>query len=114
MIKYILLTIIGLLVLSGCSCTPSRLVQVEIIAPLKKIVHPINQDGILKVQGKLSEVSIEIHNRRVRILHSDCPDQICIKAGWISQSYEFILCAPNQVIVRIIGLPERKNSLITY
>lgn len=106
--------IIGILLLTSCSCSPSQLYQVEILTPTKKIVHPIYHDAMISVQGKISEMTVEIFQNRVRIHQANCPDQICIKTGWISQSHEFILCAPNQVIVRIIRLPGSKNRLVTY
>lgn len=103
-----------ILLLTSLSCNPSQLYQVEIVTPTKKIVHPIHRDAVISVQGKISEMTIEIYQNRVRVKQANCPDQVCIKTGWISQSHEFILCAPNQVIVRIIRLPGFKNRFITY
>jgi len=114
MVKQMVRWIIGFLLLTSFSCNPSQVYQVEIVTPTKKIVHPIHHNTVITVQGKISEMIVEIFQNRVRILEANCPDQICIKTGWISQAHEFILCAPNQVIVRIIRLPGSKNRFITY
>jgi hypothetical protein len=45
---------------------------------------------------------IEIEDGRIRMLPLDdhvCPKQICSHTGWISFSYESIVCLPNQIMV---------------
>lgn len=48
--------------------------------------------------------TIEISNGSVRMEKMDrtiCPNQICSDTGWISKTYENIVCLPNRIIVTI-------------
>ena len=40
---------------------------------------------------------------RIRIVSATCPDQVCVRQGWISDSTVPVVCLPNQVIVEIVG-----------
>lgn len=46
---------------------------------------------------------VEIGDERVRVIEADCPDQIDVKQGYISQPNEIIVCLPNRFVVEIIG-----------
>ena len=39
--------------------------------------------------------------RRVRVVKADCPDQLCVKQGWIEKTGDQLLCIPNQLLVEI-------------
>jgi len=110
--------IIGLLLLSflvsGCGYITQQPDQVEIITPNKTIVHPLQKNAIITVQGTISEVTIEIQNRQVRVIKSECPDKICVKTGWIKRWHEFILCAPNQVSIRFRSIRGVSKYRMTY
>ena len=40
---------------------------------------------------------------RIRVEKADCPDQICVHQGYISDGSQPIVCLPNQVIIQITG-----------
>jgi len=45
---------------------------------------------------------IEVQNGRIRMLPLDdqlCPRAICSHTGWITYSYESIVCLPNQIMI---------------
>lgn len=47
---------------------------------------------------------IESKNGSVRLLEMSkelCPNSICSDTGWIDQSYQSIVCLPNQIIITI-------------
>lgn len=46
---------------------------------------------------------IQVEAGRIRMLEADCPDQVCVNQGWISDSALPIVCLPNQVIIEIVG-----------
>lgn len=85
---------------------------VEITTPKEKIERSLKHDSIFQVNGLIGEVSIEIKNKKVRVLSSECPDKICIKTSYISKSGPMIICAPNRVMVRILS--RKTRSLVTY
>ena len=53
---------------------------------------------ITMLNGKMQ---IEIKNRKLRVLNSDCPQHICMNMGWIKYSGQTIACVPNQVLIEI-------------
>ncbi len=114
MIKNLVFVLFFSLFLSNCSITNQTPVQIEIVSPTKTIIHPLHKEAIIPVEGKISQMLLEVKNNRIRVISSGCPDKICIKTGWISHGYEFILCAPNQVSIRIRFLPGQLDEMITY
>ncbi len=49
------------------------------------------------------ENTVIVEEGRVCIDCADCPDQICVNQGWITDSTLPIVCLPHQVIVEIVG-----------
>ncbi len=47
--------------------------------------------------------SIEVGNNRIRIKEASCPDQVCVKEGWINKVNEMTVCIPNRVYIKIVG-----------
>jgi len=114
MVKNSVLVFLLSLLLNSCSIFNQTPVQIEIISPVKTIIHPIQKEALISVEGKISQMTVEVKNNRVRVINSGCHDKICIKTGWISHEHEFILCAPNQVSIRIRFLPDQSEEMITY
>ena len=56
-----------------------------------------------KVKGVLGDSKIEIINGRARIVSSPCLQKVCIHKGFIEEPGECVVCAPNQVVVKIVG-----------
>lgn len=50
-------------------------------------------------EGRGSTVSVE--SGRICISAADCPDQVCVRTGWISDSAAPIVCLPHRLLVRI-------------
>ena len=46
---------------------------------------------------------VEVARGKIRVKEADCPDQVCVRQGWISDSTVPVVCLPNQVIVEIVG-----------
>ncbi|MDT8902269.1 NusG domain II-containing protein [Anaeroselena agilis] len=42
-------------------------------------------------------------NGRVKIAAADCPDQLCVRTGWVSVAPQQIVCLPNRVVVKIVS-----------
>ena len=63
--------------------------------------YRLDEDRVFHVDGVDGTLEIEVRNERVRIHSSPCRHQICVNTGWISRSYEQIICAPNRVLVLI-------------
>ncbi len=58
----------------------------------------------ITVNGKDGgENTVVVEEGRVCISCADCPDQICVNQGWITDSTLPIVCLPHQVIIEIVG-----------
>lgn len=40
---------------------------------------------------------------RIRVEEADCPDKICVKAGWLTKPGDRAVCLPSKTIVTIEG-----------
>lgn len=57
---------------------------------------------------------VEIQGDRVRMLESDCDDQICVHQSWITEPGETILCLPHRVSISIIGNGDDELDHVNY
>ncbi len=63
--------------------------------------YPLNIDRTFSVTGPIGRAVIEIKGGRVRVAEAPCPNQICVKEGWISRGA--IICVPNRLVVLVGG-----------
>ncbi|MCL2227554.1 MAG: NusG domain II-containing protein [Oscillospiraceae bacterium] len=49
---------------------------------------------------------IEASLGRVRVAEANCPDGICVRKGWISDSTVPIVCLPHRLVIRMICMGE--------
>jgi len=40
-------------------------------------------------------------NGRIRVAEADCPDQICVRTGWIGVAPQQIVCLPYRVVIKL-------------
>lgn len=53
------------------------------------------------VEGPGGTNRIMVAPGRICVECADCPDQICVQQGWISDSAAPIVCLPNKLVIRI-------------
>jgi hypothetical protein len=39
----------------------------------------------------------------IRVQEADCPDQVCVQAGWLTDSAAPIVCLPHRLVIRLEG-----------
>ena len=69
--------------------------------------------------GKAGEyqATIEIREGMVRILpltQELCPQGICTHTGWISRSYQSIVCVPNRIMIYFSEKEKQEFDGVTY
>ena len=72
--------------------------EIELTDEQKTII--INQD-----------ITLEIQQRKIRVLHSNCHEQICVKQGWSANLP--IVCVPNELLIVIKRTNSQEKMLIT-
>jgi hypothetical protein len=73
-----------------------------------KVIRTIDLDKIdtaeeIKITYKDGYNIIRIEKGRIRIVDADCPDKLCVKTGWITESGQNIICLPHKLIIKIQG-----------
>jgi len=64
---------------------------------------PLSPPRTLRLAGPLGESRVEISGQGARFLASPCPEQRCVRQGWISREGEMAACLPNRISLRIAG-----------
>ena len=49
-----------------------------------------------------ADITVEIKNGAARVVHSDCPDKICVNTGYIKNITQTAVCLPNRAVLEII------------
>lgn len=57
----------------------------------------------ITLSGAWGDNTVEIEAGRVRMSHADCPDQVCVRQGWVSDGTLPIVCLPHRVTVQMVG-----------
>lgn len=81
-------------------------------------VAVIDQDGVCVRTIDLSQVNepysftvewedgynvVEVERGRIRVSEADCPDQVCVRQGWISNSVVPVACLPHKLVIRLVN-----------
>ncbi len=59
------------------------------------------QEKTYEVEGYNGKVKIVSKNGKVKVLEEKSPLHLCSKQGYISASYETIVCLPNKIVIKI-------------
>ncbi len=63
----------------------------------------LDHDAELTVAGRRGASVIEVRAGRARFLDSDCPQKLCVRAGWLARAGETMACVPNGVSLTLLG-----------
>lgn len=72
----------------------------------------LSKDGTWDVKGTLGTVTIEIKDRKVRVVQENSPQHLCSKQGFVSSSNVPIVCLPNETVVQIEGSDKEMDTVI--
>jgi hypothetical protein len=84
---------------SGGGDTPAVEVRVED----REWIYDLETDRTVMIPGPLGETEMIIEDGHVHVHDSPCQSKICVAAGEISQTNEWIICLPNRVFISIVG-----------
>jgi len=60
-------------------------------------------------EGHVNE--IEIRPGSIGIISADCPDKLCVRQGFISDSRLPVTCLPNRVVIRLRPQEENRETI---
>ncbi|MBU4304965.1 MAG: NusG domain II-containing protein [Candidatus Omnitrophica bacterium] len=78
---------------------------------LKKI--DLKQDGVIDIPGKRG-FQLRVSESGIRVLHSDCPQQVCVHTGAIRYDGQTIVCLPNRIVVSIEAKKTASVDAVCY
>ena len=55
------------------------------------------------VEDELGSNTILVEPGRIRVSEADCPDQVCVNQGFISDGTVPVVCLPHQLMIEIVG-----------
>lgn len=64
---------------------------------------PLDEARRVEVSGPLGTTLLEIKDGAVRVIHSPCRQQVCVRMGAIHYHGEVLACVPNRVVVQVVG-----------
>lgn len=67
------------------------------------------KETLYEVEGELGVVKILAGEGRVKVMEETSPYNLCSKQGYISNTYETIICLPNRISIEIVA--EKKNII---
>lgn len=47
--------------------------------------------------------TITVRDGRICVSHATCPDQVCVRQGWVNTDMTPIVCLPNGLVIQITG-----------
>ncbi len=66
--------------------------------------YSLDDDQTLYISDEENPTNVvEILDGKCHMTFADCPDQICMKTGWVSKNGDTIVCLPNQVVVTVVS-----------
>lgn len=84
-----------------------------------QLLAEILQDGQLIRQVDLSNVAepyqlriddgsggynlIAVEPGRIRVIEANCPEQVDVRQGWISQPHQSLVCLPHRLVIRLVA-----------
>ncbi|RCX11167.1 hypothetical protein DFR58_12743 [Anaerobacterium chartisolvens] len=81
--------------------------RIAVIIQNDSVIKRIDLDKVkrnekIKIPGKYNETAF-VEKGRIRFGHADCPDELCVKAGWLTHPGDMAVCIPNRAIIKIEG-----------
>ncbi len=79
---------------------------------IKNINLSINETKEYIVNGYNGDIVIETKKGMIRVKEENSPLHICSKQGWVSSTYEIIVCLPNKVVIKIVADEETIDTVV--
>ena len=63
----------------------------------------VEEGYTFSVEGPAGANTIQVERGRIRVSQANCPDQVCVDQGWISDGTVPIVCLPHGLVIEITG-----------
>ncbi len=107
----ILISILSFAILKAVN-RPGQIAVIK-VENQQKFSKNLNRDEKFGAGGYIGETTIEIVNKAIRVVSSDCPQRLCVRQGSITRTGEIIVCVPNKLTISIEGRRKNKFDAVT-
>lgn len=100
----IVLFIVSITALIIIKTLPSNNSKAQVFYDNKLVLEIILDDTYQEytINGYNGDIVLIKENKRIKVKEEISPLHLCSKQGFISKSYETIVCLPNKVVVKIV------------
>ena len=100
---FLIICLAALLLWLGMKGSETQNLRAEILQEGQSIKSvSLAENGIFSVE-ETPQVIFEIKNGQIRFKESNCPDQICVKSGFLHKHGQTAACLPNGLVLKISG-----------
>ena len=57
----------------------------------------------IRIETELGYNIVHVEHGAISVSEADCPDQVCVDQGWISDGTVPVVCLPNRLVIQIEG-----------
>ena len=100
LILIIIVISIVFIVINNLNSKKGNIAKVYYNSKLIKTID-LSIDKEYTVKGYNGNVKIKVKNNKIKVLEEKSPKHLCSKQGYISKSYESIICLPNKIVIEI-------------
>ena len=87
----------SILVLTASPTSTVRIISDGEIIRTVDLLTAADETFSVSYQGHTN--TIEIRDKKIRVLDADCPDQTCVNMGWLSSASMPIVCLPHHLVI---------------
>lgn len=72
---------------------------------------PMNEPRTIEIDGT-HHLTVVCDGESVTVTESDCPTQDCVRTGSVSRPGQSIVCLPEQVVIKVVGMKTNGPDLV--
>lgn len=62
----------------------------------------VSPDREIVIENEYGKNIVSVEDHRIRVSEADCPDQTCVKSGFLSGARP-IICLPHKLVIEVVG-----------
>lgn len=86
----------------GRPAADARAARIQVSGQAPRYV-PLGDDHTERIEAGPVRMVVEVRGGRVRVRESTCPDQYCVRTGWIDRPGQSIVCVPGRVVIAVVA-----------
>lgn len=62
----------------------------------------VSPDRVIVIENEYGKNTVSVENHLIRVSEADCPDQTCVKSGFLNAARP-IICLPHKLVIEYVG-----------